>query len=84
MSRRRGARSRGQGFVPVSRTGQTMRKLPASAYRDYPKRCEFSGVEPVEFTEFIRRARRWRNEYGPAKDRGDFSLTQELEALLCI
>lgn len=32
---------------------------------------------------YLANARRWRTEYGPARDRGDLELVRVLEDLLC-
>ena len=37
----------------------------------------------MDFETFLKRARRWRKEYAPAKARGNFDLMRELESLLC-
>lgn len=62
----------------------TRRTLPKSSYREYLQRCEFVGREPEDFVTYLAHARRWRTEYGPAVDRGDFDLIRELEDLLCV
>lgn len=77
MSRRR------QGSKNRSRR-RPRQTLPRSGYRDYLQRCEFSGREPEDFVSFLSYARRWRTEYVPAKDRGDFARMSELEELLCV
>ena len=58
--------------------------LPRSGYRDYLRRCEYAGREPEDFVSFLSYARRWRSEYGPARNRGDFARMRELEDLLCV
>lgn len=87
MSRRRRSRRASGGAASRARKldGSPPKPgTPKSGYREYLERCEFSGREPVDFTSYLRRARRWRKEYAPAKDRGDFELVRELEDLLCV
>lgn len=78
--RRRGRRSRRRGVVPNQSAPP---RLPKSSYREYLERCEANGREPDDFMAYLANARRWRTEYGPARDRGDFELVRELEDLLC-
>ena len=81
MSRRKRSARRRKPGAPKKTTPP---RQPKSSFREYLERCEAAGREPVDFMTYLDRARRWRTEYGPAKDRGDFELMRELEDLLCV
>ena len=72
------------GERPPTGPGVSGRTVPKSSYRECLERCEFSERTPEDFTTYLGHAGRWRLEYGPARDRGDFPLMRELEELLCV
>lgn len=83
-NRSRNRSRRNNGAPNGASRGRDRRALPKSSYREYLERCESAGRQPEDFVTYLEHARRWRTEYGPAKQRGDIGLMRKLEKLLCI